>query len=89
MSKCHQIEGLRFENEEMILIVDDQERRFKLSEISTALKNASEGERNTYRISPSGYGIHWPLLDEDLSIDGLLGIEHVLPLTIESTEKTS
>ena len=21
-------------------------------------------------------GIHWPLIDEDLSIDGLLGVEH-------------
>lgn len=39
--------------------------------------NASEIERNTYEISPSGYGIHWPLIDEDISIDGLLGIVHV------------
>jgi hypothetical protein len=23
-------------------------------------------------LSPGGYGIHWPLLDEDLSISGLL-----------------
>ena len=30
---------------------------------------------------PSGYGIHWPLIDEDLSIDGLLGIVHT-PQTI-------
>lgn len=30
MSKYHQIKGLRFENEEMILIVEAQERRFKL-----------------------------------------------------------
>ena len=33
-------------------------------------------ERATFEISPSGYGIHWPLLDEDISIDGLLGIVH-------------
>ena len=38
--------------------------------------NASDIERKIYEISPSGYGIHWPLLDEDLSIDGLLGIKH-------------
>ena len=25
-----------------------------------------------------GYGIHWPVLDDDLSIDGLLGIVHTL-----------
>jgi hypothetical protein len=29
-------------------------------------------ERNEFKISPSGYGIHWSLLDEDLSINGLL-----------------
>ncbi|MBF0567096.1 MAG: DUF2442 domain-containing protein, partial [Nitrospirae bacterium] len=29
-----------------------------------------------FEISPSCYGIHWPLLDEDISIDGLLGIVH-------------
>jgi hypothetical protein len=28
-------------------------------------------------VSPSGYGIHWPLLDGDISIDGLFGIAHV------------
>ena len=26
-----------------------------------------------FEISTFGYGIHWPLLDEDMSIDGLLG----------------
>jgi len=38
-----------------------------------------DGEEKKYaiqEISPSGYGIHWPLLDEDLSVDGLLGIIH-------------
>jgi hypothetical protein len=25
-----------------------------------------------YRLSPAGYGIHWPLLGADLSIDGIL-----------------
>ncbi|MDP2982675.1 MAG: DUF2442 domain-containing protein [Candidatus Latescibacter sp.] len=29
-----------------------------------------------YKIQPSGYGIHWPLIDEDIAIDGLLGIVH-------------
>jgi len=30
-------------------------------------------------VSPSGYGIHWPELDEDLSVDGLIGIRHQSP----------
>ncbi len=73
----------------MILIIEGQERTFKLNEISSALKKASEKERNAYKISPSGYGIHWPLLDEDMSIDGLLGIGHAPGKNIESAEKSS
>jgi hypothetical protein len=29
-------------------------------------------ERNTWQLNAKGYGIHWPLLDEDLSAAGLL-----------------
>jgi hypothetical protein len=43
-----------------------------LSEISEKLSNATELERNDFKVTPSGYGIHWRLLDEDLSINGLL-----------------
>jgi len=38
------------------------------------LAQASERDRQLYRIAPSGYGIHWMALDEDLSIQGLLTI---------------
>ena len=60
----------------MILTIDGQEKALQVSERSPALQNASEKEKNLFEISPSGYGIHWPLLDEDLSIDGLLGVVH-------------
>lgn len=36
------------------------------------LLNATENERANYEISPSGYGVHWPLIDEDLSAVGIL-----------------
>ena len=36
------------------------------------LLNATEEERNDWRISGGGYGIHWPIIDEDLSTEGLL-----------------
>jgi hypothetical protein len=62
----------------MLAAIDGHEKRFKVGEISPVLQKASQQERNTFEISPSGYGIHWPLLDEDLSIDGLLGIAHTL-----------
>jgi hypothetical protein len=31
----------------------------------------ADSVKNNYILSPSGYGIHWPDIDEDLSIDGL------------------
>ena len=39
---------------------------------SERLARASLAERNRAELSPSGYGIHWPLIDEDLAIGPLL-----------------
>ncbi len=45
---------------------------------ATAIETTPEGlvlvlgERMNAELSPGGYGIHWPLVDEDLSINGLL-----------------
>ena len=36
------------------------------------LSHAAEAERENYEIGPAGIGIHWPDLDEDLSVAGLL-----------------
>ena len=36
------------------------------------LLNASDSERNAWEVAGGGYGIHWPALDEDLSVEGLL-----------------
>ncbi|SHO64734.1 DUF2442 domain-containing protein [Algoriphagus zhangzhouensis] len=41
-------------------------------EVSTRLFEASEEERILYKISPSGYGIHWPMIDEDISVKELV-----------------
>jgi len=32
------------------------------------LASASRKQLDKFEISPAGYGIHWPLLDEDISI---------------------
>jgi hypothetical protein len=36
------------------------------------LASASHEDRAVWEPSAAGHGIHWPLLDEDLSVDGLL-----------------
>lgn len=36
------------------------------------LSNATDGERNNWRLIGGGRGIHWSDLDEDISVDNLL-----------------
>ena len=76
MKQFHDISDLKFENSFLVITIDGETKRFQLKKVSPLLEKASEEERNNFEISPSGYGIHWPLLDEDISIDGLLGIVH-------------
>lgn len=84
MKRYHEVTDMRFEGDVLHVTIDGQAKMFNLREISPTLLQASEQERQTFEISPSGYGIHWPLLDEDLSIDGLLGIVHTLPKKVKS-----
>jgi len=36
------------------------------------LAYGTPAERASFQISSAGYGIHWPDLDEDIGVDGLL-----------------
>ncbi len=76
MKPYHNIENLHFNGKYMILTIDGEKTKTRLKDISEALEQASEKEKSTFEISPSGYGIHWPLIDEDIAVDGLLGIVH-------------
>jgi len=76
MRKIHNIDKVYFVDDCLLMTIDGQEHRFVVTAISSKLAAASMTERMYYRVMASGYGIHWPLVDEDLSIDGLLGIEH-------------
>lgn len=76
VEKYHKVEKIAFDKEYLILRVDGKDYKFRLMDISERLAKASSGKREKYEISASGYGIHWPLIDEDLSIDGLIGIKH-------------
>jgi hypothetical protein len=55
---------------------------------------ASQSQRQLFEVSPSGYGIHWPEIDEDLAITPLLkraelrvaeGVYHGLRQVIATT----
>ena len=74
MNKLHEISGLLFSDSEMVITVDGVTYHLNIEDVSIKLLNAGQVERERYEISASGDGIHWPLLDEDLSVNGLLGI---------------
>ena len=36
------------------------------------LASGTDSERSNFEISGAGYGVHWPDLDEDIGVEGLL-----------------
>ena len=65
------IREIRFEGDMIIIQGEEKSIKTAIADISQKLMHASSIERNTYKISPSGFGVHWPLIDEDLSFPNL------------------
>jgi hypothetical protein len=74
MIASHIIQDISFEKDMMLLTIDGRSITVALDKVSSKLKNADEIQRQLFKISPSGYGIHWPLLDEDLAVDAIIKI---------------
>jgi hypothetical protein len=64
--------GVHFTDE--LLIVDLADGRTVSVPLAwyPRLLNASPEQRNHWQIAGAGFGIHWPEIDEDLSVQGLL-----------------
>jgi hypothetical protein len=77
MNKHHKLKNIHIEGDSLCLNIDGKDLKADLKSISSLLANANNKEQSQFEVSPSGYGIHWPLIDEDISIDGLLGVKHV------------
>lgn len=56
----------------LILIMDKTSVVIPWEHCSERLAHASPLERSQAELSPSGYGINWRLLDEDLAVGPLL-----------------
>jgi hypothetical protein len=56
----------------LILIMQNGPVSIPWEKCSERLSRASWAERSRAELSPSGYGIHWPLIDEDLAVGPLL-----------------
>ena len=54
------------------LLVGKRTVRIPREQYSRRLESTTEQERLNAELSPGDYGIHWPLIDEDLSVNGLL-----------------
>jgi hypothetical protein len=76
MTEAHDVRDAELSGTTLTMIVDGRQYRFDVTQVSKKLARATPQQRENFEVSPSGYGIHWPDLDEDLSIDGLLGVVH-------------
>ena len=72
MSIIHHITSVRFQQHMLVIEADGKRLICDLNKLSQRLLQANDEERDNYVISPSGYGIHWPALDEDVSVHALL-----------------
>ena len=64
--------AVRFDNEMLhVQLLDGCEFGVPLEWFPT-LRDATEEQRNNWRLIGGGVGIHWEDLDEDLSVEGLL-----------------
>ena len=79
MDKAHDVQKVTLSGPTMFLCVDGEHYEIDLPQQSERLASATQKQRENFQVSPSGYGIHWPDLDEDLSIDGLIGVKHQRP----------
>ena len=80
MDKAHDVQNTSISGQFLNLRVDGKDYKINIVEISSRLARATLKQKENFEVSPAGYGIHWPDVDEDLSIDGLIGVKHPRPL---------
>ena len=84
MNKIHDVQGIRTDSMYLYLTVDGQSYRIYWRSCSPRLARATGVQRRRLEVSPSGYGIHWPEIDEDLAITSLLKQAEALPAAAPS-----
>lgn len=82
MSRIHDIQAVDADETHINLVIDDNAYRIRWEKCSPKLARASLAQRKRVDLAPSGYGIHWPELDEDLAITPLL--KHAERLEMET-----
>ena len=70
--KFHKVQSTKVDSTYLYLTVDGQSYRIRWIDCSPRLAKATLEQRKHLEVSPSGYGIHWPEVDEDLAISPLI-----------------
>ena len=69
--------AVTFANDALVVDIDDGRTVSAPLEWFPSLRAATPAQRANFRLIGGGIGIHWPDLDEDLSVKGLLQPSHV------------
>jgi hypothetical protein len=85
MDKAHDIHKVTVSGCFLHIEVAGKSYKIDLARQSHRLARATQAQRQQIEVSPSGYGLHWPAVDEDLSVDGLIGARHTNPLIAAET----
>ncbi len=72
MGKIYNVQSVDADETHLYLVIDNNAYRIPWEKCSLKLAHASLAQRKRVDVAPSGYGIHWPELDEDLAITPLL-----------------
>lgn len=71
-TRMHDVNAVWTDSTYLYLTVNGRSYRIRWADCSPQLLEASDWQRQRLEIAPSGYGIHWPEIDEDLAIAPLL-----------------
>jgi len=66
--------GVRFEGDMLYLLLDDGRELGMPIAWSERLSKATRQKREHWELIGRGSGVHWPDVDEDISVAGLLGV---------------
>ena len=72
MDKVYDVTNFQIKQGNLSFFINQDEISVPIKKASRRLSQASPKELEEFEIDNHGIGIHWPSLDEDLSIQGLL-----------------
>ena len=65
-------QAIRVTEDSLVIVVAGETVSIPWSQCSPRLARATTAQRLAAELSPGGYGIHWPLVDEDLAVGPLV-----------------